>query len=245
MSGTNHKVVRLAGVDCLQVDPIGQSGGTVLLYHGWGSTQESYLFFASIVSGWGYTVIVPELLHHGYRGTLNYADPAVLEQTFLEIVLQGSKEAVEMTEQLGGPSGGKIGIIGHSAGGFVAAGAFAKNTDVAAAVVINGSCAWTEFYESYLKYAGKPALGEEERAALAKHDPISLLTFEDERGLLLLHGKEDTTVPIHSQRYFMDKKACAAPERLRMVEYGGVNHQITLKMLEQAKLWLDSHLRAN
>ncbi|GLX66178.1 alpha/beta hydrolase family protein [Paenibacillus glycanilyticus] len=241
MSGTNHTIISLAGVNCLQVDPTRDKTGTVILYHGWGSTQESYLFFATTVASWGYRVIVPELLHHGYRGTLDYADPAVLEQTFLEIVLQGSKEAVGMAEELNEPTG-KIAIIGHSAGGFVAAGAFAKNANIAAAVVINGSCAWTEFYESYLRYAGKPALGEEERNALAKHDPISLLSLEDERGLLLLHGKEDTTVPIHSQRYFMEKMAHAAPEHLRMVEYSGVNHQITLKMLEQAKLWLDSHL---
>jgi Dipeptidyl aminopeptidases/acylaminoacyl-peptidases len=233
----------IADVPCLQLEPAGQPIGTVLLYHGWGSSMESYQFFASLIVGWGYKVVVPELPQHGQRGKLDYANPEVLETQFLEIVLQGVKEARVIVDELSASaSGGRIGIIGHSAGGFIAAGSLAKHASLQAAVVINGSCAWLRFEEKYLEYMGKTPLSPEERTALEAHDPFAQLTFEDQRALLLLHGKEDTTVPIDSQRYFMTSRSHVSSEQLHMIEYSGVNHQITLKMLEQSKLWLDRHI---
>jgi dipeptidyl aminopeptidase/acylaminoacyl peptidase len=237
----NPNQTSFADVPCLQFEPAGQPIGTVLLYHGWGSSMESYQFFASLITGWGYKVVIPELPYHGQRGKLDYANPEVLEKQFLEIVLQGVKEARSIVDEIS-DSSGRIGIIGHSAGGFVAAGSFAKHAALQAAVVINGSCAWIRFEEKYLEYMGKTPLTPEERTALKAHDPFTQLTFEDERALLLLHGKEDTTVPIDSQRYFMSNKSAVASEQLHMIEYSGVNHQITLKMLEQSKLWLDRHV---
>lgn len=240
----NPNQINIAEVPCLLFEPAGQPVGTVLLYHGWGSSIESYQFFASLIAGWGYKVVVPELLHHGQRGKLDYADPEVLEKQFMEIVLQGVREARSIVDELSA-SGGLIGMIGHSAGGFIAAGSFAKHKSLQAAVVINGSCAWLRFEEKYLEYMGKTPLAPEERTALEAHDPFTQLAFEDERALLLLHGKEDTTVPIDSQRYFMSRMSHVSSDQLHMIEYSGVNHQITLKMLEQSKLWLDRHLAAS
>ncbi|SFE05984.1 hypothetical protein SAMN05216378_2160 [Paenibacillus catalpae] len=237
----NPNQISIADVPCLLVEPAGQPIGTVLLYHGWGSSMESYQFFASLIAGWGYKVVVPELLHHGQRGKLDYANPEVLEKQFLEIVLQGVKEARSIIDELSASSG-CIGIIGHSAGGFIAAGTFAKHASLQAGVVINGSCAWLRFEEKYLEYMGKTPLTPEERTALKAHDPFTQLTFEDQRALLLLHGKEDTTVPIDSQRYFMTNMSHVSSEQLHMIEYSGVNHHVTLKMLEQSKLWLDRHI---
>jgi len=60
---------------------------------------------------------------------------------------------------------------------------------------------------------------------------------------LLLHGKEDDTIPIESQKYFMNVMAAnrISPEYLEFVEYAKVNHYITLGMLEKSKQWLDKH----
>lgn len=87
-----YKNCSIAGIPCIQMDPCSvKSVGTILLYHGWASRIEQYLFFASLLSDWGYKVVVPELPHHGERGTLNYSDPSELQQYFWAFVLQRSR----------------------------------------------------------------------------------------------------------------------------------------------------------
>ncbi|MCZ8512498.1 hypothetical protein O9H85_08725 [Paenibacillus filicis] len=81
-----------------------------------------------------------------------------------------------------------------------------------------------------------------ERISLEEHDPISHLSFEGKKALLLLHGKEDTIIPIDSQRYFMNLKSNTPSESLQIVEYSGVNHHVTIGMLQKSKEWLDKHL---
>lgn len=232
-----------ADIPCLEWNPPGEAAATIILYHGWGSSIGSYSFFASLLAVWGYRVIVPELPHHGERGQLDYADAAVLEGTFWEIVRQGVKETGEIAALMS-RSGGRIGMLGHSTGGFIAAGALARYPQMETAIVINGSCAWIEFEESYRRKFGRPPMTAADKSALARHDPLSRLGFEDGKSLLLLHGKEDTTVPIDSQRFFMAAKSDIPPGRLQMAEYSGVNHLVTLGMLQRSKEWLDEKLGA-
>lgn len=231
---------RIAGFPCLQMNPPIKSKGTIVLYHGWGSTIDHYLFFATLISHWGYKVIVPELPYHGERGKLDYFDTEVLQQFFWKVVLQGVQEAEQITSELF-KTDKNIGIIGHSCGGFIAAGAFSKSPQVLGAIVINGSCAWVKFEELYREKDGRQSLDPSERLHLQHHDPISLLDFQDKRALLILHGKEDRTIPIDSQRYFMEVNSNIPAEHLRFVEYSGVNHHITLGMLQKSKEWLDQH----
>ncbi|XEC95776.1 alpha/beta fold hydrolase [Paenibacillus tarimensis] len=232
---------RIAGIPYLELNPSNEPIGTVLLYHGWASSIESYSFFASIVSHWGYKVVIPELPYHGERGTLDYSDNSVLEQYFWNVVLQGVKEVEELTAELS-KTGDKIGIIGHSTGGFIAAGAFSKVPSLRAAVVINGSCAWVKFEELLREKIGREPIPSDRRDTIFKNDPVSQIDFEDNRALLILHGKEDSTVPIESQRYFIDVMSNRSSGELHFIEYTGVNHQITLGMLQKSKEWLDAHL---
>lgn len=66
-----------------------------------------------------------------------------------------------------------------------------------------------------------------------------------DRSILILHGTEDTTIPIDSQRYFMQMIGQNnLMNSAKFVEYSGVNHHITLGMLEEAKKWLLQRLRS-
>lgn len=237
----NYRKHRISTIPCLEISPSCRPIGTVLLYHGWASNIENYMFFASTVSSWGYKVIVPELPHHGERGILNYFDKFVLQQYFWDVVFQGVKEAGELVCELS-KTDDHIGFIGHSCGGFIAAGAFSNDSRVQSAIVINGSCAWVKFEELYREKDGRPPMNSNERISLEEHDPISHLSFEGKKALLLLHGKEDTIIPIDSQRYFMNLKSNTPSESLQIVEYSGVNHHLTIGMLQKSKEWLDKHL---
>ncbi|GAA3409418.1 alpha/beta fold hydrolase [Paenibacillus hodogayensis] len=230
----------LFDIPCLRMKPTGTSKGTVLLYHGWSSSIESYEFFASTITHWGYEAVVPELPHHGERGKLNYGEPGQLQQYFWPTVLQGLEEAKAIAFHLAGQDA-RLAVIGHSMGGFIAGGVSAKVPAIRSAVVINGSCAWVKFEELYRSRLGLPA-SDEAQTALGEHDPITAWSAGNDTALLLLHGTEDTTVPIDSQSYF----ASAAPKErfraLEFVQYSGVNHQITLSMLQRTKGWLDDYL---
>lgn len=233
----------ISSVPCLLSRPDGRARGTVLLVHGWGSTMESYAFFASLLTDWGYKVIVPELPHHGERGALDYADPAVLENLFWDVVQQGMQEASDIVAELY-PEDGCVAMVGHSTGGFITAGTFARDAKIKTAVVINGSCAWVKFEETYREQFGAPAMEESRRAELAAMDPLSRMMHHadafEERSLLLLHGSDDQTVPIDSQQYFMSALAGRnIPEtRLKFTSYPRVNHHITIGMLQAVKEWL-------
>lgn len=57
--------------------------------------------------------------------------------------------------------------------------------------------------------------------------------------MLILHGTEDTTIPIESQKFFMQLiEQNSLMKSVKFVEYTKVNHHITLGMLEEAKNWL-------
>ncbi|SFK93502.1 hypothetical protein SAMN03159341_102246 [Paenibacillus sp. 1_12] len=213
------------------------------MYHGWVSNIYDYVFFASLIANWGYKVILPELPYHGERGRLNYFDTLVLQQYFWIVVLQGVKEAEEIVSELS-LTDENIGIVGHSTGGFIAASVFSRVSRVQSAIVINGSCAWIKCEELFREMDGRNSMSSNERILLEEYDPAHHLDFNGNRALLLLHGKEDTTIPIESQRYFMNAMMPyhISSDYLQLVEYSKVNHQITLGMLEKSKAWLYKHL---
>jgi dipeptidyl aminopeptidase/acylaminoacyl peptidase len=61
--------------------------------------------------------------------------------------------------------------------------------------------------------------------------------------LLLLHCQEDTSIPIDSQRYFVNAMSNldTPADHIQMIEYPRVNHQITLGMLQNIKEFLDKN----
>jgi uncharacterized protein len=232
----------ICGVPCIVLHPATEPVGQVLLYHGWGSTMDSYKFFASLISNCQYRVIIPELLWHGERGNLNYFDETTLQAHFWSVVFQGVQEAEEIVSELSQNTDCPITVIGHSTGGFITAGTFAKYQQVQSAIVINGSCAWVQFEKLYREKLGLIPMEANEIDALQQHDPLSHIRLNPDKALLLLHCQEDTSVPIDSQRYFVN--AMSIEDRLgdhiQFIEYPGVNHQITLGMLQKIKEFLDN-----
>ncbi|MGG4130681.1 prolyl oligopeptidase family serine peptidase [Paenibacillus illinoisensis] len=232
----------IAGVPCLLIDPYLPPVGTIILYHDWGSTIRDYLFFGSMISDWGYKVIIPELPHHGERGNLAYFDTIILQQHFWSVVIQAVEEASTIVADILNTDD-PVGIIGNSAGGFIAGGVCATNSNVKSAVIMNASCAWLRSEEIFRQHDGRSPMIGIEAENIRKYDPLFNINDSNDQAFLLLHGKEDTTIPIESQRYFMERMSVKDNQTsLKLVEYAGVNHHITLGMLQEAKEWLEKYV---
>jgi len=192
----------IAGIPCLRINPYIQSKDTILLYHGWASNIGDYIFFGSLISNWGYTVIIPELPYHGARDKSDYFDLSVLQQHYWNIVIQAVEEASGLINELHARDK-IVGVMGNSAGGFVAAGIFSKTLSIKFAIVMNGSCAWARFEEQICERDRREPWMWIDKGLIEKLDPITSIETIKNRSMLMLHGTEDTTIPIDSQRYFM------------------------------------------
>lgn len=195
-----------------------------------------------MISDWGYKVIIPELPYHGERGNLAYFDTVILQQHFWSVVIQAVEEASTILADILNTDR-HVGIIGNSAGGFIAGGICATNSNVKSAVIMNASCAWLRSEEIFRQHDGRSPMSAIEAENIRKYDPLFNINDSNDQAFLLLHGKEDTTIPIESQRYFMERMSVKDNQTsLKLVEYAGVNHHITLGMLQEAKEWLEKYV---
>ncbi|MCY9663093.1 alpha/beta fold hydrolase [Paenibacillus chondroitinus] len=234
----------ICGVPCIILEPSSEHVGQIVLYHGWGSTIESYKFFASLISNWRYRVIIPELPCHGERGSLNLFDEETLQTNFWPVVLQGVQEAEKIVSELVHNSDSPITVVGHSTGGFITAGIYAQHQQVQSAIVINGSCAWVQFEELYRETNGLKPMEDSDKNKLHQNDPLPYIQRNPAKPLLLLHCQDDTSIPIDSQKYFINAMSTAVKpaDQIQLIEYPRVNHQITLGMLQKIKEFLDKTL---
>lgn len=172
------------------------------------------------------------------RGKLNYYDSKILQQHYWNVVIQAVEESSLIMDELVDENK-IVGVIGNSAGGFIAAGIFSKHISIKSAVVLNGSCVWVRFEEQICERENREPWISTNKALVQRFDPINLIENIKQRAMLILHGKEDTTIPTDSQRFFMQVvEQQNLSKSVKKIEYSNVNHQITLGMLEEVKSWL-------
>lgn len=244
------KRILLSDLPCLYTErtDTDECSGYVILYHGWSSKKENRAFLATVLSQYGYRVILPDAIHHGERGSLDYSDPSVFMDYSWRCVKQNIEESTPLIEaacDLFKTQPSRFALIGESMGGFSAAGAFVRNPDLNSLVCVNGSCAYEKAFEINLtKNAPNPSA--EALGLIRAVDPMSHKELLRERPILILHGDSDTTVPLASQQYFMEEIAPLYqkhPERLQMIVSNHCNHHFVIAMVEQAVLWLDRFLK--
>ena len=240
------KRVVIDEIPCLIYRPKRKIGlyPTVINYHGWSSNKEFQHFKATILASFGYQVIVPDALYHGERGSLNYTEEGKLENYLHKVLLQSIEESdvlLDYAIKKLGAEEQNISVIGHSMGGFTSAGVFLKHPSLKTMVVINGSCAWAKMLNSVdQKQRSKEELSSELQK-LEAMDPYDNLEKFYKRPFLLLHGKEDDTVPIESQRIFFEKaKSYYGKDQkdIRFYEIPNIPHVVTMHMFEQVISWL-------
>jgi dienelactone hydrolase len=234
------------GIPCLKFKPKGYEGllPTVIFYHGWHSSKDSKRFQALIIASHGYQVIVPDALHHGERDAIDHDDPQNLERYLWGIVLQSVKESKKFIESIVNnhdADSTRIGLMGSSMGAITAGGIFAHDLDVKCLVGINGTFAWQES----IKRNYSPSTSEDSKELIERYDPMNSGDKIKERAILILHGTEDTSVPIETQRLFFNKMLplyIKNPKKFEFIEESNVNHRVTTGMLQEAVRWFKEHL---
>lgn len=222
---------------------------TVIFYHGWSGSKDSQFMRGMILAGFGYQVIIPDSIHHGQRGNLNYKNPENLIKYFWPTVLQNLVEYSLIKKAIVEDFDGDIdrmGVIGNSMGGISASGIFTYNPELKALVVLNGTANWDGaniIFKDSLPGELPDWLKEEEKE-LKEIDPMNNLERIVDRPVLLLHGDSDIVVDKASQKDFYKKAYSEYEDRnkIHYMEYSRVNHTVTTSMMEDSIKWFDKFL---
>ena len=221
---------------------------TIIFYHGWTSKKEHQRFRGYILASLGYQVVIPDAINHGERGEIDYYAKENAGR-FWEVVLQSLAEFKDLSHILikdHNADKERIGVTGHSMGGFTSGGIFADNKDVKTAVIVNGSFDWNKSNEIFKKTLGineAPYFKELEKRVL-KTSPANKIESLIERPLLILHGGADMVVDINPQKEFHEKLRVAYKnkEDLKMVIYQNLGHFMSVNMVEEMSKWFHKYL---
>ena len=242
--------VEINDIPCLKFKPKKSKGllPTVLYYHGWGSNKEYQSFKASIIACNGYQVIVPDSIYHGERNSIDHNGPGMIEEYFWEVIIHSVEESKKLIKGLihyHDADSNRMGIMGHSMGGFISSGTFSMNQNIKCMINYNGSCAWVKADEIFRKMYDRQPANEEERSRIGKYDLICNRDKIKLRPILLVHGDADTSVPIDSQRIFYEEISPLYkenPDAIKLVEYKRLDHYISVGMLEEGIRWCNRYL---
>lgn len=106
----------IQGIPCFEIMPENTViKADLLLYHGWGSHATKQCFRGKLLAGFGYRVLVPEIVYHGERGECAY-DSAESACIFFEVLLQSIRESRILIQE-GLSAERPCFVIGHSLGG--------------------------------------------------------------------------------------------------------------------------------
>lgn len=85
---------------------------------------------------------------------------------------------------------------------------------------------------------------EESEARAKEMDPMGQINLLKDRPILLLHGDADDVVSIDSQRLFYKTIAPAYndKDKIKLVEYPGLNHIVSTNMMEEAILFFNKYM---
>jgi len=246
----NRKNMDIDGIPAIVLKPVLEmdSYPTVVFYHGWSSKKEYQEFRGSIIASLGYQVIIPDAIHHGDRGELDYA-ASENSGFFWRVVLNNLDEwskikTYAVNKLKADPK--RIAVAGHSMGGFTSAGIFTENPEIRTCVILNGSFNWLDSNEEFKRRLNVHMTKEfqELEQEVKDRNPAGNIDKLLDRPILILHGEADSMVEISPQREFYEnlRELHRVEGDLKMISYKNLDHFVTTNMLEEMGKWLDNKM---
>ena len=204
--------------------------GTILFYHGFGESKDGYIEVLERLAAAGFLAIGIDAIGHGERRYPDFAErfppiqpPLVnnlqLEAAFLSVVHATVKEVPAIIDDLferGWVYNGRLGMTGHSFGGFVTYAAVVADKRIRAAAPVVGSPEWK------LSWPESPHLH------LDQFFPTALLSQT---------AHHDTRVSPEFARRLHQRLApyySQTPERLSYIEYPDSAHDLSVQDWQRA-----------
>jgi len=218
-------------------------GPLVLVVHGLRSRKERHLELCLRLARAGFTAAALDAAHHGERASSE--DEAILAgpDTAPALAALFTRAIAETAGNLAGVARflghQRYGLVGHSMGAYIAFRAAVTDPLAAAVVAVSGNPDWA----AQARGAG---LAGEAIAPAGGGGPLTHAAAIYPRPLLMLHGDSDGTVPVTGVRTLYERLCvgpyCADRERVSLVEYPGVGHDLLPDMIERAAAWMERHL---
>jgi len=111
-------------------------------------------------------------------------------------------------------------------------------------ILLKGIRKFKETDNIYKKESNKFENSDKYLEQIKKYDPLNNLNNLNNRPLLMIHGDVDTSVPLIGQKNFYTeaKKYYKDNKKIELYEVPGVDHHITINMVEKAIRWLKKYL---
>ncbi len=216
--------------------------GTILFYHGFGESKDGYVAVLQQLAEAGFLAVGIDGVGHGERRYPDFNErfppfePHLignmeLEAAFLSVVRETAQEVpliIDALTERGWAYSERIGIAGHSFGGFVTYAAVVADKRIQAAAPVVGSPQWK------LPWPDSPHMH------LDRFFPAALLSQTA--------GKDTRVLPdfAHELHRQLALYYVQAPERLRYIEYPDSPHDLSEKDWERTwsavVQWFTIHL---
>lgn len=221
------------------VHPLRDEGKAVILYHGWSSRGVYQLTKAGILALEGYTVFIPDAIHHGERDAL--ADYYQVEDygVFWHTIFQNIEEYPAILDFVKSKGYEKPYIMGHSMGGMTVLGIGAAYPETMKGIVsFNGSGDWllTHLFMQ-ARFGMAVARNWSLYTALEEKTPLSHVEDLKNIPIFLTNGESDISVDPRAQAHFFTVLQQSGGHVSRIV-YPQLGHFVTTNMMDDAMLWM-------
>ncbi|WP_372880453.1 alpha/beta hydrolase [Psychromonas sp.] len=201
--------------------PVSDSNETLIILHGWGSNAEMMLPLAALFYKAGINIVLFDARSHGS------SDPDTFSS--LPRFAEDLGNVIDWLKQHHPDRAKKIALSGHSVGAGAVLFEASKRQDIAAVISISAFAHPEWMMQRYLKRFYVPALVRQLVMRyvewvighrFATFAPLSTVC-KINCPILIVHGKEDTTIPIEDARAIIAN--CPEPH-LSLLEIENANH---------------------
>lgn len=216
----------------------------IVFYHGLGSCAQKNRFRAGILASHGFHVVLPEALHHGERGAVDFDDVRNVGLYVYAVINQNVREFPAMRAKLAELGAGRVMTMGHSMGGFTSASVFSAYTDVDACCNLNGTFHFAKAAQKMNELSDEDRRYIEEHGTKPEWMPEEHLDRLKDRPILSIGGEADRVIPIEWQWEFnaMLEPLYTKKENFRQINIPFLGHFLTTNMMEEAVAWARNHL---